>query len=195
MASLFDVTSETELLALNRALVEAKFSGNVADQDIPGSVLVAGMATRVAETLGTMNPEWKQWFAIDRTRREWTAALVHAVAQRAWWRNSTPEARAVFVRAVLAPFQVDDRTADSFSKEVETVLRNGLWYSIWRTRGGSTMRLVTKRPDIAHPDEIVVMAADGETLLNRSVDEILVTDWLLENDFEFVADGVLPTST
>ena len=195
MVRLFEIASEDELVALNRALLESKFSGNAIDQDVPGSRIIADLAIRVASRLTAVRPEWKQWFAIDPNRREWEAALTHAVSQRVWWHTASSSARTEFIRTLLAPFQTDENTVSQFIRDVEGVLEDGRWYSVWRVVEGYSVRLVTKRPEREQGRGIVVVASDGKAVLFRDEEESTVTDWLSENGYAFVADGVQPAST
>jgi hypothetical protein len=115
-----------ELLALHRALMEAKFHGEPNDPAVPGSPFIAAVANRVVEALvahdverkgAAKREEWARWRAITPDRREWRLALGHATAM-AKWDEWDDEMRTGVARTLMSPFVLGDATAALFVSEV-----------------------------------------------------------------------------
>lgn len=190
MTALFEVTAKDELVALCRALLAAKFSPSTYDQDVPGSRPVANMAMRIADRMIEQEPDAEQWLAIDRRPIEWRAALMHVVSQRAWWRSAPPEARADFARIVLAPFRVDVQIVDRLISEVEDILANRRWFSLWRAVSSPVVRVVSRKLELQGVT-LVAVVREGVHILFSDEDEHVVTDWLIVNGFQFLMEGIL----
>jgi hypothetical protein len=127
MTSLFNVSDYYELLALHRAIMEAKFCDGPNDFDVSASPLVANMSRRVVAALVDQDREkkgdeaeeqWSIWLRIDPARREWQVSVNRAIAERRWNEWSLVE-RTTYVKDLLAPFEVDDTLMRHFLDEVD----------------------------------------------------------------------------
>lgn len=123
----FIIKDYYELLALHRALMEAKFTECPNDPVIAGSPLVADIMSQVVTVLKQKEIErghldkvesWDKFLEIDSTRREWRVAVVRAQESDRWLDWSLEEKRA-FSRVLLSPFVVDDTMLKLFMQEVE----------------------------------------------------------------------------
>ena len=121
-APLFTVDDPTELLALSRAILDAKFQPEVRDRDLWGSPFVHALAARIDEALlnSYNGPNQER---LVKNHLEWRASLsensfvlaaIHARlkedAQTAWWKAQSPESKLAYVKGCVAPYQ----PADSF---------------------------------------------------------------------------------
>lgn len=121
----FSIREEYELLALHRALMEARFGGDSNDMDVAGSPILANLHRRVVESIleadspvGGNKDQWMEWLRIDEGRREWSAAVRHARIS-SWWEALNDEAKLGAARDLLAPFSVSSELVDRFVKEVD----------------------------------------------------------------------------
>jgi hypothetical protein len=106
-----------ELLALHRAIVEAKFGHDQAnDVDILGSPLLSNLANRVVETLVAMETKtgkdssaarWKKWRLLDPSRREW-GIIAQRLKNCDQWKDWTADERSKYLDCVISPFQLSD---------------------------------------------------------------------------------------
>jgi hypothetical protein len=125
----FTVTRTSELTALFRVLLEAKFHEDPVDRDIAASPFVAQMAIRVRDELMCLEIEregerarqrWAEWALITPERREWKVASM--IAARMWqhsWAQWTAEMRESIVHQLLSPFDVSREAATAFVAELE----------------------------------------------------------------------------
>lgn len=129
---MFSSSSHAELLALLRAIVEAKFHKDPADLDVPGSTVLASVASRVRDAViaeevrregAVAEARWQQWIRLDATRPEWDGAKTYAVGEwgRPWARWSEEERRQAAV-ALLSPFAPEEAALQQFLAEVDSEL-------------------------------------------------------------------------
>lgn len=80
-----------ELLALHRALLEAKFCDEPNDLDVSGSPIIARLYQKLIPVLiqaevekkgDTARQSWSHWLRLDATRREWGVALKRARVEK-----------------------------------------------------------------------------------------------------------------
>lgn len=126
---MFQVDSVPELLALLRAVMEAKFHPDPEDLDIPGSAILAEVANRLAravrdEKIGTggdaARSRWSIWIQIGADRDEWKSAVKYAAAMwKKIWPKWSVEERRFAARCLLSPFEIEEATLDAFLCEVE----------------------------------------------------------------------------
>lgn len=113
------VSGRNELLALHRALLEAKFHGDPNDRDVAASPLVAKLASEVVAALRNEDPEgWATWLRVGPERREWHCAIA---AARRWspWSGLDRETKLAWARTLLAPFEVDPHRVERFVDAVD----------------------------------------------------------------------------
>ena len=189
MEPLLAVTSEDELVALDRALMAAKFW--IKDDLVPGSPRIASILGRIASRSISKDPQLRAWYTLDRSSLHWKAATLQAVPSRRWWQTASAESRIALARNLVAPFHVSAEDLDLFVRRVEQILANE-WYSIWRACDSPGVRLVTMQPTVTVDRKcaFAVIDADGATELFSSTDEFVVLEWLRTRDYSFVTDGV-----
>jgi hypothetical protein len=129
---MFSSSSHAELLALLRAIVEAKFHKDPGDLDVPGSAVLAQVALRVRDAViafevqregAAAEARWQHWVRLDPTRPEWEGARSYAAAEwvRVWARWSAEERYRAAV-ALLSPFELEEAAMNQFLTEVGSVL-------------------------------------------------------------------------
>jgi len=121
-SSVFSVCDYYELLALHRALLEAKFCDEPNDNDVSGSPIVASLHRQLVEALVEAESErkgvearsaWTKWLALSSGRREWKVALGRARSEPQW-NGWTEKDRLSYARALLSPFSVSDELLAEF---------------------------------------------------------------------------------
>lgn len=131
MTTSFHIVEYDKLLALHRALMEAKFTPFPNDQDIAGSSLVAEVANQVVDILIAIeiergSPEqakqWNEWRHIDTSRREWKVALERA-QEVASWQNWSLEEKTIYSQILLSPFVVTEDVVAIFIQQVDNELK------------------------------------------------------------------------
>jgi hypothetical protein len=120
-------------LLTDSAVLEAKFHTPVLDTDVPGSAILANVASRMRDALIRIEQDrdgvaaetrWRQWSAISPTRREWSVAVEHASEMwRAVWHQWSPEQRQHAATCLLSPFQADDAILNEFLRTVDDRLK------------------------------------------------------------------------
>jgi len=126
---IFQISDYYKLLALHKALMEAKFSSATNDEAIAGSSYVAEIANQVVDALIQAEIEreepdaaqrWNDWRQIDSNRREWFIALERAYEANSWpsWGFQDKER---YSKILLSPFQVDEILLERF---IELVNKN-----------------------------------------------------------------------
>lgn len=125
--------AENELLALHKALLEAKFHAHPDNADIAGSPFVAAIADRVFDALvqweesrGNLAKadEWKEWRRAET--KAWIMRRVqeYAVENPHWMKWDAAERRD-YLRCALSPFQLPDRQLDEMMVEIDTAISSG----------------------------------------------------------------------
>jgi hypothetical protein len=110
-----DVSDYYELLALLRAVMEAKFGESSNDTEIVASPHLANVANRIVDSLITIEKQrgdyleskWQVWRRIDSTRREWKLMRkrLRIVEQ---WKTWSIEERGRFLDYLLSPLTLAD---------------------------------------------------------------------------------------
>ena len=122
----FVVSDYYELLALHRALLEAKFCDEPNDLDVSASPILAESYRKLISSLinmeverkgKTAQNEWADWLKIGVERREWRVGLQRARNERLWKQWSLQDKRK-YVYDLLAPFTLDDELVDYFISQV-----------------------------------------------------------------------------
>ena len=121
----FSIDSYIELLALNRALMEAKFSNDPNDNDIAASPIVASIVRRLIDELTIMHEradvktlpslDWKAWCKEGPGERE-MSIIRRNLTKISFWNDLDNEQRSDYIENLIAPFVVDN---DSFSELLE----------------------------------------------------------------------------
>lgn len=112
------------LLALHRALMEAKFCEVPSDLPVSGSPFVAEIAHKVVEALLEWKKaeggegSWDEWRRIDASRPEWRIAVLRA-AQGESWVKLDSATKAELSRNLLSPFTFDDALLTQFIAAVD----------------------------------------------------------------------------
>ncbi len=117
------ISKNNELLALHRALLEARFCDVPNDPDVSASPILASIHARVIETLiQTASPEkatsWKHWLAISQSRREWRVAVQRAADHSRWGRFTLAE-KLEMARTLLTPFDIAESDLVGFVGEAD----------------------------------------------------------------------------
>jgi hypothetical protein len=95
--AMFQVDSYPELLALLRAVMEAKFHRDPEDLDVPGSTILAEVSNRLARAVldeeiridgDVARSRWATWNQIGPERDEWKTAVKYATAM---WEKIWPK--------------------------------------------------------------------------------------------------------
>ncbi len=122
----FIVSDYYELLALHRALLEAKFCDEPNDFDVSASPIIASLHKKLLQSLIKLEVEqkgssaqdsWNNWLAIDPERREWNVGLQRARDERLWCEWSK-EDKKKYILDLLSPFHVDNELAEIFLNQV-----------------------------------------------------------------------------
>lgn len=131
MAALFEVDDGSEVNALLKTLLEAKFHPDPQRSELQGSPLVARLCERAvvayaaAQEAGKipggggggqktldfyLGPTPELVLAVVRTR-------IAEAAARDWWRGSDRNARQDYIRILLSPFVADESLLDRLLEE------------------------------------------------------------------------------
>lgn len=191
------ITKPTELLLLERALLEAKLPRLANDGDLAASPIIAGLAERVTTACSELHEQAGvsgKWRALSPGHTYWAIAIYRALADQEYLRKSDPSKREEYARLLLAPFHTDDRTVGAFLAEVDDILQTRRWYHLWiRTknpfRGG--IAFICERSD----ESFVALSPDGvEIVSSKKLEDI--GEALLESGLEpfgyFVEEGTDP---
>jgi predicted acetyltransferase len=112
------IEDQYELLALHRALFEAKFVENPRDPAIPGSRLIANIANRLVEELGAHGPSWDKWreAAAHTERVEVVRRRIAEVAEGSICKSWPATKRREYVEILLSPLLGNPDLLDELSK-------------------------------------------------------------------------------
>ena len=115
MSALFEVSDKYELLALHRALFEAKQHPDPEDRDVVGSPFVANLSLRVVDALAeldeppTFGPSWRDWQRAEK--HEHRLPLVRSrIEECAPWSKWDADQKQEYVRTLLAPLVAESST-------------------------------------------------------------------------------------
>jgi hypothetical protein len=111
------------LIALDKALREAKFNPAPVDEAVAASPIVADLSRRVraainVRTFGTPDP-FDREDMIQPGRREWTVS-VRAARRLRTWSTWTLEQKGEVAKDLLSPFGVSDENLVLFVNEVDS---------------------------------------------------------------------------
>lgn len=119
------ISGKYELLALHRALMEARFCSLAHDPDVSASSILANLHRSMMPTLAELAQEeprsgkrWGEWLVLDEGRWEWRVALAKG-ADSVLWRLMDATAKSNFAEDLLAPFTVNDQIKAHFVSCVE----------------------------------------------------------------------------
>lgn len=127
MKTKVELNNYYELLAVHRALLEAKFTLYPNDSDVTGSQFVADVANRVLDAIISIDEQkgaykkvdqWEKWRLIDPSRREWQIALSRARSSGQQWLEWNLEDKYNYIRILLSPYIVDDKMIEMFINQV-----------------------------------------------------------------------------
>lgn len=120
------IDSYPDLIILHKTIMEAKFSGDVWDYDVPRSSEIAALSRKVVTELirqadqkypGQKRVEqWDSWLQIDPERREWKSAL--NFARKAQYNKLAAASLKAAVEDLLAPFTVSEDLVQQFVDEL-----------------------------------------------------------------------------
>ena len=94
-----------ELLALHKALLEAKFHTKPDNEEISGSPLVANTCIQVRDLLlqSEKAAQWEDWFQL-KNRRDYRATAIMRMSKDRRWEKASDEERKRIAGDYLAPF-------------------------------------------------------------------------------------------
>ena len=120
MTTSIDFTSYYELLALHRALMEAKFHDTPNDPAVAGSPFVADVANRIVEILANWKQsdrpaghDWPSWRHVGPGHREWAVAIDRA-REATNWITWNEDERRQFAKILLSPFVATSEVLEQF---------------------------------------------------------------------------------
>lgn len=130
MGVVFQISDYYKLLALHRALMQAKFARNPIDPVISGSPFIAEMAEQIVNTLVAMEVErgyperaeaWK--IRIDPNGELWQIALSRISSADettfAAWGKWSFEEKKHYAKILISPFIADDGLLQKFVQEAD----------------------------------------------------------------------------
>lgn len=125
------VSDYPTLLALHKAILEAKFAENSAQTELLGSSVLSAVANQLVNVLvqkeielGLQNGSvgWQKWREIDSTRREWRVVVMYIVDQATIWQNWTDLEKKEIVKVMLSPYVINEDTLEAFISEVHSLI-------------------------------------------------------------------------
>jgi len=128
---MLQLSSYPELIALHKALLEAKFNSTPNDSLLAGSPYLAQIAQQVIEAIidletamGDSDAEakWKEWRQINSLRREWQVAIDRVKEAKDMWIQWSNEEKTSYARVVLSPFIIEEHLLKTFITQVEESL-------------------------------------------------------------------------
>ena len=109
----FEVTNEAELIALHRALFEAKLGNDPIDTDIPGSPILITLHERIIEALIDGVPpkrkHWDEWRVAERHPQR-LEIVRDRVCGASHWKSLSAEERRQLVERFLSPLIATDQS-------------------------------------------------------------------------------------
>jgi hypothetical protein len=122
----FSIDSYDELLALQRALMEAKFSESPHNPAVQGSALLSSTSNHVFEALIAMEiskegeiarAKWQEWRQLTPERREYKIVQAKLRSESAWKSWRSPE-QVKYVQDLISPLQVNEEIIDTLLDSV-----------------------------------------------------------------------------
>lgn len=119
----FRLDSHAQLVALHRALMEAKFNDGPVNRDVSASPELAAMANAVVAELAAAEPDgqWAQWRVATPWRREWRVCL-DRVRDADRWTAMTDAQRRAYTRDLFAPLVLSPGDVDRFLHDADAVV-------------------------------------------------------------------------
>ncbi|WP_269539542.1 hypothetical protein [Cerasicoccus fimbriatus] len=103
MKPLFVINTKTELLALHRVFIEAKFSLDPNDFDIGPSSIVSALYDSIFQALKKDGQNWDKWLENQRPRILKAVKLGVARIQECEWQKWSHERRVEYVSDYASP--------------------------------------------------------------------------------------------
>lgn len=123
MNVLFEVSDRKELLALHRALMEARFHPDPEQPELAGSPFIAAMSHRVVDALASEDrPKWDAWRKAESHRHRFPVVLSR-IAEANAWPGWTDTQKHDFVELLLAPFRAEPTTVAELVEEGDRLHR------------------------------------------------------------------------
>lgn len=115
-----------ELLALHKALIEAKFHTEPENLLISGSPYIADICNKVVQALieietqkdASKQNRWMEWLNIKNQKTFWNRAIKYAQEFNLWDRMNNNEKKK-YVMCLLAPFKFNEEDIVRFISEVD----------------------------------------------------------------------------
>jgi hypothetical protein len=124
----FLIDNYDELMALHRALMEAKFSESPNDLAVQGSSLLSRIANNVVESLTAMDIEkdgesstakWQKWREVIPERREYKIVQAKLKSESSWieWDQSE---QIEYVQSLFSPLQASEEIISALLNSINT---------------------------------------------------------------------------
>jgi hypothetical protein len=124
----FSIDNYDELMALHRALMEAKFSESPNDLAVQGSSLLSKIANNVVESLTAMDIEkdgesstakWQKWREVIPERREYKIVQAKLKSESSWieWDQSE---QIEYVQSLFSPLQASEEIISALLNSINT---------------------------------------------------------------------------
>ena len=113
MSALFEVSEKYELLALHRALFEAKHHPNPDSPEVAASPYVASLALRVVDALADLDdppafgPGWREWQKFERHEHR-LPVIRDRIEECGPWSGWSEGEKREYVQLLLAPLVADE---------------------------------------------------------------------------------------
>jgi hypothetical protein len=112
------ITEVTELIALHRCLLEAKFSASPTDYDIAGSPIAAKLANQTLEHLVAIDGQkWTEWRKFEN-HTDRIQSLVTSLKRKSLSHILDDTMRTDFIKNALAPISATQSQIDTVKVEV-----------------------------------------------------------------------------
>lgn len=127
---MFKTDNAAELSALHKSLLEAKFTLNPMNEEIPRSPIVADLSNRIYDELCReqekkakgSEAEWQEWRRIKSAnggyRGFWRTAVMSARGDLLF-PNASPEDKRIIAKCLLSPFTCTEAEIDEFIAEAD----------------------------------------------------------------------------
>lgn len=135
MSSTLTISDYHTLLALHRAIIEAKFAEASMQTELMGSPFLARAASQLVDALKAKENElgmqdsfkrWKEWQEINPNRKEWYIAVNYIASHASIWNSWDNTQREEFVQVVASPYNIIDDLLYTFISEVNDAVSRAL---------------------------------------------------------------------
>lgn len=111
------INKESELMALHRAIIEAKFKDSHLDLVIPFSGILAELSERIlADIIKTLsdngeNDEAESWLLMTQLNEDWHGyeCIKNWIQETRGWVGMSMEDRSKFIKVLCAPYQPSEQ--------------------------------------------------------------------------------------